>query len=463
MDEKHSIICAFLIITACVIFPGHSADLDTLLDDDSSTVDLNKRTYFINPSDKSTQYHIFSKGAGTKTINGNGARIMFTSPVTGGMHFSGFTKIVLKDMTINWLEKPFSTVLINSVNANRKTIKVSYFDVSRLIREDPEFVSWGTLFHENGDRVVESHYDVVRFRIADGFESKESVTLSIDDASMHFFQVFEVGQILTIVHRFPDRHAVLFSSVENIILDNVEINSSPAMGIVVSDARSVDINRVKIIPSSDSYASTNSDGVHILDSGTQIKLNNSEFFGIQDDGLVISTRGTWSDDVHTRKQPKDAKCRVISESKDTYTFSSNLGTNGLSGPEAYFCSNRQRRSKIVSSSSFRDIRGIGIRIASGDVSIRGNKFERITDQSIFIGGIFYPMYAPQTPAANVDIYENEFITINLSQRNKDLYGVIESSCKPFSWCKKRNLNSKITIFDNIFTGNGARAQKYIFK
>lgn len=463
MVKKYAIIRTFSVISIIASAQAYSADLNTLINDENSVVNLSKGTYIINPSNRSAKHHIFSKGNGSKIIYGNGARLVFTDASIGGLIFSGFKNVVLKDVGIDWLVKPFSTAVIKSIDVNSKTVTVSHFDVSRLVKVDPEMDTWGTLFYDNGERVVAGHYDVVRFRLADSFESQDTVTLRIDESSAHFFRVFEVGQILTIVHRFADRHALFFSSVENVIFDNVEINSSPAMGIVVSDARRVEMDRVRIMPSSGSFASTNSDGVHILDSTTQIEIKNSKFFGVQDDGVVISTRGIWADDEYTLHQPKNTKCRVITESTERYTLLGNLSAIDSRGPKAYFCSKSQRREKSVASSSFRDIRGIGVRIASEDVAIRDNRFERITDQAIFVGGIFYSSYSPQTPAANVNIYENKFVTEDLSEQYKDLYGVIESACKPYSWCKNRNLNSAITVFDNIFTGNGARASNYFHK
>ena len=462
MDKKYAISYSLLVFIAFFIPVLHAYDTPVLINSDSALIRLENRTYIIDSTDTNTRYHLSSEGTGTKIIEGNGARLVFSNAQRGGLRFLGFDNVVLKDIVVDWLEKPFSTVSIESINPANKSVTVSQFDISRLGKPESEMVSWGSLFHENGHRVIGGHYDVLRFRIADSTENNGTVTLSIPDSSVHFFNIFEVGQTITIVHRFTDRHALLFSSVENVTLENVEINTSPSMGVVVTGARSIDVNRLRVIPSSDNYASTNSDGLHIVDSGTRVKLGDSQFIGTQDDGVVISNRGVWSDVTRGEKGPSDTECRVISESNDQYVLSGKLGSMRTRRPEAYFCAEYLSRPKTISSSMFRDVRGIGLRIATDDVSIENNKFERITDQSIFIGGIFYGFYAPQSPATNVSIYENEFVTINLPWNKKDLNGVIESACKPYRWCRKRTLNSAITVFDNVFTGNGARAKTYVF-
>ncbi len=205
------------------------------------------------------------------TINADGATLMyhgFGEPVS----LENCHNITLNGLTIDHARKPFSVGKIT----NQSKL---YFDVEI----DPKYpiqkgVPTNSVLLWNA---TENQFIKNRIWVAVKYLGPQRLRL--------FGKLPNIPgeKFAMLTHTLHSRPAILIHEAQNIILNNVTIYSQPGMGIVAHRSHDMIFNNLQIVPSENTYASTNTDATHFTNCTGTITFDHCRFEGHGDDATNI--------------------------------------------------------------------------------------------------------------------------------------------------------------------------------
>ena len=129
----------------------------------------------------------------------------------------------------------------------------------------------------------------------------------------------QVGNKMIVFSGFHYRPAILIYKTRNIQLDDVTIHAQAGMGIVGHLSENIEMNRLKVIPRTGRYVSSNTDATHFATNRGLISFDQCEFAGQGDDATNVHTY-YW----HINAIKRSEKLCTIDLGKNNYTHSSYL-------------------------------------------------------------------------------------------------------------------------------------------
>ena len=216
-----------------------------------------------------------------------------------GLDFTGIRdlNIQAKDVELlcdGWME-PISLVETENITINGLTIdyKRPPNSAGEIIRVDGDtidvkFFDWCPVFDEiNFCRYM--IYDNKKQRLSGG-------TIDLGEKELIAPQVIRFkakhpslkkGRVLMCWHGFHFRPAILLYKAKDTVLNDVTIHAQPGMGIVGHLSENITANRLKIVPRSGRYFSSNTDATHFASCYGFIHFDGCEFGGQGDDSINV--------------------------------------------------------------------------------------------------------------------------------------------------------------------------------
>lgn len=211
-------------------------------------------------------------GSESVTIEARGAVLMcegWMEPLSI-LNCKNFT---VNGLTIDYKHKPFSQGVIKSVSETSFTVQ---FDNRRQITDEIPILR--LMFWNDGLSGIyhQPYYYPQRKLLGNNFvEFKCKISKSLE------------GSVLSALHSFHFRPAILIQGSQNTVLNEVTIHSQPGMGIVGFDSKDITLNHLSIEPADGYMFSTNTDATHFACCEGLLKFENCFFRGQGDDATNV--------------------------------------------------------------------------------------------------------------------------------------------------------------------------------
>lgn len=223
------------------------------------------------------------EGQSGTTLSAYGATLMvdgFMEPLT----LLNCENVTVQGLTIDHKRKPYSMGTISDLRWRSRTDGTGSFIVT--FRDEyptckstpmPRYVAYDPYANR---QVHYGEYRVTRREyLGDNRWKFHFQNLRHDLSGMEFY----------VWHTFHYRPAILIENAVNTVLENVTIHSQPGMGIVAHRSTDIRISGLRIVPSSGSHMSTNTDATHFTSCKGLVRVENSVFEGQGDDSINIHT------------------------------------------------------------------------------------------------------------------------------------------------------------------------------
>lgn len=453
-----------------------NAEYDTLI--------IPKGDYTIQRPKKGA--HIKLSNLKGKRIIGNNSLISFKYPYSGGISISNCNDLIFEGFKIKWELPPFLEGKIRKVDSGKKTVEIevsangkvplaSYFsNVDKI---------WGTLYNKNGERLCSISRRVIK--VSDVKEMSERKYLLKLRNQLDFINPdLKIGNLFVVVGRKLKAHGLSVEDCKRITVKNIDIFTSPAMGILVHEkCTDISIRDCAIRPAEGKLISSNADGIHVIDPLGKLNIEGNLMIGVQDDAVVVSRRGCWGtydDDLKTILLKGNKRTLPIGKDIFVEILLPRGGLEYIGKPLSYelikhsicqigiekkigkqyegllfpvFWKSGDDADVLISNNRIENSRR-GIRVNYPGVAIVSNCAKDIAGPTVMLGPLVGNKWVPQYPAINVKIKDNKFFRFKVRESKRPKFGIINLNIYPNEKSAEfGTVNFDVLIENNKFYGD----------
>lgn len=451
-----------------------------LASDQHKTLLLPKKTFYLAK-------RLVLSNSSDFVIDGNGSRFVFMLNQDGplGIYGNELNRVAVKNLQIDWsleskgnynpMDNPFSTLGTVSPCINNG-IAGGMFEADGDAKQSLSIASVSIWDDKNGwpwNRPelpsVETSFVKAPFKLSSNGSSECMPTL----------KAFQNERVLARYLLQNKSHTIYFYHSQDVSIQNVEIFSSPSMGIVADGGgRGYLISHVKVgnkPNQTKAGISTNADATHFANVGGDIILENNDFGWQGDDAVNITSlfininRNNASADWMNIGQDQVYRLRSFVKGEEVFIFDENLNFLSANEISDMDLDNKRfmltqkitnqnflmlgldqiPRRVVMSNNYFHDHRARGILMGGIDGLVENNLIERVTLEGILLAADNDNWQEGPGPS-NTIIRSNRISKVNAHLTSSDYPSAISAGIV----LKKKNevsgqLISKIVVEDNI--------------
>lgn len=422
---------------------------------------------FADKEVKNTAFEL--KGIENFTFAGDDTVLKFNGLIAP-FDISFCKKILLKRITIDWIDVPYFTADVISKNKNKI------------------FIQPHSSFIINGGEPIVSIQDIdMKSGAQGGMSLFENISNVKNEDGIFSFTCDEpdkvqVGKSLILRYIYNFAPAIHIYRSENITFEDITLKAAPGMGIIGQKVHNLNLYRLTVKPAAGRVMSTNTDATHFINCSGTININTCYFEGMGDDatnvhGFYHIIRKIEGNRVYTEQTQNsqdgidvtfDAGTQVeLVSSKTLKPYrSAKVVSNGLDSDSGLYFVELSREdaeaavigdcmasATEVAALNFenciaRNLRGRGILVQTRNASIKCNLFEGCTGEGIHI--CTETGWWESISTKNIEISENRFINCGFgTTKYCDAVAVVASTNAPE---QVAGVHSNITISGNEIIG-----------
>lgn len=394
-------------------------------------------------------YGIVIDGIDNLTIAGDNTTLYFHG-VMKGLHIVDCENFKMTGVRIDWGRVPFSMGKIKETDGKTFVVTV---DDAYPVDGDTEIM--GLLEYNartlaplvNGNDI---YYTVKNVRLT----GKQELTIDFDKQ----YKASPAGTIVVLRHQIYSYDAITVDACKNTYFENVDVYAAPGMGMRVNESENLYVNRfdIRLKPNTDRMMSVTADGIHLMETGGEVKVTNCLFENMGDDAMNVHGFYSAVTDISEDRKtisvvngrgynfsPKAGETLSVDDKNDFHTVDSAVVTaveplqsggfsitfdKALSADvkTGNIVANRSRAPAFTFKNNIvrnKRCRGILIQTAN-KAEVIDNTFANLTDAGIFIAGDSGE-WLEAMPSSNVTIKNNKIVNTNLSGGAR---GAITAQC-----------------------------------
>lgn len=288
-----------------ITFDGGSTEFGDALNrlelNGGRTLNIEPGTYHLEPTEKSDGVgppfaHFEPSLLDDVTIEGNGAKLLFTDPLMGGLHFNGGQNLTLHNLTLDYEPLPYTQGEIIDIPDGFGKVILKLDDGYPPLTHDMFELQqgldvWGSIHSATGDLIT-------GVRAGDRPQDKRIATFKpVSDRVYELTFLWgrgpiKIGNRLAIVARGGRRHVINIKDVDQPVIENVLIHTSPEMVIRFIQCTDPVVRNVSLKPPSDSnrLIASNADGIHFVNCRSGPLVEDCETNRLLDDAIALSAK-----------------------------------------------------------------------------------------------------------------------------------------------------------------------------
>jgi len=260
------------------------------------TVTADRGNYYFLTQNSPYQ-HVFLNAITNVTVDLQYSDLYFAHGNIMGLDLANCVNVTLKNFTADYLQLPFTQVMVTGVNATTRTVNFAQSGAYPL----PSF--FNSLTVPSG--VVNDGYYAFAFR--NGVQlrgtGRMAFTGPLNDSSVQITDTspwsqsaeiadIQPGDTLVIIWR-AGVGTIFASGCTGLTVQNVSIYASGFIGILTSFGSAITVDHVQVMPrpGTNRLISTNADGIHLGDAGANNVISNNTVWRGCDDAIAID--GQW--------------------------------------------------------------------------------------------------------------------------------------------------------------------------
>lgn len=261
------------------------------------TVTADRGSYYFLTQNSAYQ-HVFLTGITNVTVDLQYSDLYFAHGNIPAIQVTNSMDFTLKDFTADYLQLPFTQVVVTGVNASAKTLNFKQSDKYPL----PSFINSLTVPSSYGD----DGYFLFVFRNGQQLRGtgRMKVSAPFNDSSVQITDTspwsqpaeianIQMGDTLVIAWR-AGVGTIFAADCTGLTVQNVSVYASGLLGVFTTRGSAITIDHVQVIPrpGTDRLIATNADGIHLGHAGANNVVSNNTVRRGCDDGIAID--GEWS-------------------------------------------------------------------------------------------------------------------------------------------------------------------------
>lgn len=225
------------------------------------------------------------------TIEGNGATLVFSHPLTGGIHFGGGSNITIRNLSVDYSPPPFTQGEIEELSNDKRTLR---------IRLEEGFPS---LSHDmfTAARHIAGSVHSSDGSFISGIQQRGGIFFRFDSFTQVGDRLFEVSlrsnqttRGLAVGRRFligvRNAKGLKFTGTTDLLLEDITLRTAPGMGISGNRCSNPVLRDCVVAPAPDSkrYIGPIADGIHFSHCQTGPAIRDCHVQSIRDDAIVVN-------------------------------------------------------------------------------------------------------------------------------------------------------------------------------